>query len=358
MFESSSPFESEYSSHPPQNHLVGHSTRRSKVAFQTYQSQIIATKNRHSHSRSNRADGHHCHADLEFDHPVGSIATITRLKPMLLNEKHRDGNGPSSSRSTRREKNSSGDGQAISSASWSIVSEHPIDEERQQRLDMNEKISIHQSESSMSSSSDDELADDDATARRTYRLMTTDDQHAFHSKTRAPITEYAASPISPRKTTVHIVFRSPISSPDKSPPSPSSRRICPLVSTADSDTTTDRLCPPRSDHQEVKSTVVDIYILSDREDTVKTILRRDASPSSGQLSPTRPVQALAERTIQSTEVEEKSRGSESDDGWSDDSAELLYVDERYAAQNKKILSSTHLPSQHHHLQRSHLLRQE
>ena len=153
-------------------------------------------------------------------------------------------------------------------------------------------------------------------------------------------------------------FRSPISSPDKCPPSPSSRRIYPFVSTADSDTTTHRLCPPRSDHQEVKSTVVDIYILSDREDTQKTIVRRNSSPSFGQLSPTRPVQVPSERTIPSTEIDEKSHGSESDDGWSDDSAELLYVDERYAAQSKKILSSTHLPSQHHQLQRSRMLRQE
>ena len=177
-------------------------------------------------------------------------------------------------------------------------------------------------------------------------------KHGLQSKSRS-------SPLSlEEKGRSTPCFRSSISSPDKSPSSPSSRRICPSVSTADSDTPTNRLCPPRSDHSEVKSTVVDIYILSDREDTHKAIVRRDSSPSLGRLSPNRPVQPTSERTIQSTEIGDKSFVCESDDGWSDDSAELLYVDERYAAQSKKILSSTHLPSEHHQLQRSHMLRQE
>lgn len=37
-----------------------------------------------------------------------------------------------------------------------------------------------------------------------------------------------------------------------------------------------------------------------------------------------------------------------DDGWSDDSAELLYVDERYATEKRKITSPSHLPSQQHY----------
>jgi hypothetical protein len=38
---------------------------------------------------------------------------------------------------------------------------------------------------------------------------------------------------------------------------------------------------------------------------------------------------------------------DSDDGWSDDSAELIYIDEHYVKQKKKIISSSssHLISQ-------------
>lgn len=39
---------------------------------------------------------------------------------------------------------------------------------------------------------------------------------------------------------------------------------------------------------------------------------------------------------------------DSDDGWSDDSAELLYVDERYAKDKGKSIPNSHLTSQKSH----------
>jgi hypothetical protein len=41
----------------------------------------------------------------------------------------------------------------------------------------------------------------------------------------------------------------------------------------------------------------------------------------------------------STEEDEITSNYDSDDGWSDDSAELLYVDERYATEKRKITPS-------------------
>jgi hypothetical protein len=48
------------------------------------------------------------------------------------------------------------------------------------------------------------------------------------------------------------------------------------------------------------------------------------------------------------EEDDISTNYDSDDGWSDDSAELIYVDERYKTQKKKNIppSSSKLISQH------------
>ncbi|CAF5196721.1 unnamed protein product, partial [Rotaria magnacalcarata] len=62
----------------------------------------------------------------------------------------------------------------------------------------------------------------------------------------------------------------------------------------------------------------------------------------------------------STEKEETASNYDSDDGWSDDSAELLYVDERYAREKKSITSSSHLSSEqsyHYQVQQQNVLLQ-
>jgi len=50
----------------------------------------------------------------------------------------------------------------------------------------------------------------------------------------------------------------------------------------------------------------------------------------------------------SREKDELASNYDSDDGWSDDSAELLYVEERYATEKRKITPSSHLPTQQHY----------
>ncbi len=66
------------------------------------------------------------------------------------------------------------------------------------------------------------------------------------------------------------------------------------------------------------------------------------------------------QTTKSIENDEMTSNYDSDDGWSDDSAELLYVDERYATDKRKITPPSHLPSQqhhHYHLQQQNVLLQ-
>jgi hypothetical protein len=59
----------------------------------------------------------------------------------------------------------------------------------------------------------------------------------------------------------------------------------------------------------------------------------------------------------SKEKDEIASNYDSDDGWSDDSAELLYVDERYATETRKITPSSHLPNHHYQIQQQNVLLQ-
>ncbi len=110
-------------------------------------------------------------------------------------------------------------------------------------------------------------------------------------------------------------------------------------------TFTPNLSPPKQ-----KSIVSDVYILSDRDNTQKTIDRQNSSSPSVHHSSNKkfysppPPPSSSKQTI-STEKDEILSNNDSDDGWSDDSAELLYVDERYVTEKRKITSSSHLPSQ-------------
>jgi hypothetical protein len=59
------------------------------------------------------------------------------------------------------------------------------------------------------------------------------------------------------------------------------------------------------------------------------------------------------------EEDDISTNYDSDDGWSDDSVELLYADERYVTQKKKNISSSSSLQQHshHHIQQQNVLLQ-
>ncbi|CAF1587059.1 unnamed protein product, partial [Adineta ricciae] len=88
-----------------------------------------------------------------------------------------------------------------------------------------------------------------------------------------------------------------------------------------------------------KSNLSDIYMISERDSTQKIIDQQ--SPKKKYYSPPPKVTIVSDK-------DEVPSNYDSDDGWSDDSAELLYVDERYAKEKKKLSSSTHLSNQQHY----------
>ena len=103
-------------------------------------------------------------------------------------------------------------------------------------------------------------------------------------------------------------------------------------------------CSPDSQMIE-KKTPPDIYVLSDDDDH-----HRISPPPLVHLSKTKKKYSspTAKKVNISEEKDEILSNYDSDDGWSDDSAELLYVDERYANEKGKSIPSSHLSSQKHH----------
>jgi hypothetical protein len=82
--------------------------------------------------------------------------------------------------------------------------------------------------------------------------------------------------------------------------------------------------------------------------------RSVSSSSLDQFCPNDRFPLLLGKLTVAREEDDISTNYDSDDGWSDDSAELIYIDEHYATRKKKITSSSHLISkQHSHLQAQH-----
>lgn len=88
---------------------------------------------------------------------------------------------------------------------------------------------------------------------------------------------------------------------------------------------------------------IEIYQLSNEND-----LQKQKSPSP--LVHLSSKQSPMKKVIISNEKDEIITNYDSDDGWSDDSAELLYVDERYANEKFNNIPSSHLNSQKQHYQ--------
>ena len=76
------------------------------------------------------------------------------------------------------------------------------------------------------------------------------------------------------------------------------------------------------------------------------------SSSYDRLSPTNRFPLPSGKVAVAMEEDDISTNYDSDDGWSDDSADVLYIDERYRTQKKKIISSSSyfISQQHSHLQ--------
>lgn len=104
-------------------------------------------------------------------------------------------------------------------------------------------------------------------------------------------------------------------------------------------------CTPDSRMMEKKNPP-DIYVLSDDDDDHRPI----SPPPLVHLAKTKKKYSSppAKKVNISEEKVEILSNYDSDDGWSDDSAELLYVDERYANEKGKSIPSSHLSSQKHH----------
>ncbi|UJR24856.1 hypothetical protein I4U23_006225 [Adineta vaga] len=83
-----------------------------------------------------------------------------------------------------------------------------------------------------------------------------------------------------------------------------------------------------------KSNLSVVYAVSERDSTHKTMNYHSPPPPP--------------KVMIATDKDDIPSNYDSDDGWSDDSAELLYVDERYAKEKRKNPSSTHLSTQKHY----------
>jgi hypothetical protein len=220
--------------------------------------------------------------------------------------------------------------QSRSPTSWSIISEH------QQQFDIDDKLNTYQSELSTSTSNDQFIEENENTPSRTYRLMT-NDQELIDGRHVIPSNNL------PMPSTIDQSFHT------------SSRHTYPFTYNPDSepnndDTLIDNSPPPVENKTEQKSHPPNIYVLPDH-DNLLTIIDSQNSPSplvhiSSKKKYSSPPPPQKPKTITiSTEQDEIQSNYDSDDGWSDDSAELLYVDERYATDKRKMTPSSHLPSQ-------------
>ncbi|CAF3522726.1 unnamed protein product [Adineta steineri] len=211
------------------------------------------------------------------------------------------------------EKNSVNNFQSRSPTSWSVISEH---QNEQQKLQNFNKLNIYESESE--SSSQDELIENNSrTPSRTYRLMTNDQEQSHNEK--------------------HIIPS------NNSQVSSLIEHTYPFTFTPDSEVNDNNIFDNNLSQSKQKSNVVDIYTLPERDISSSSSVHH--SPIKKYYSPPPPPPPKV--TI-SKDKDEILSNYESDDGWSDDSAELLYVDERYAKEKKKLTSSSHLPSQQHY----------
>ncbi|CAF4696674.1 unnamed protein product [Rotaria sp. Silwood1] len=199
--------------------------------------------------------------------------------------------------------------EARSPTSWSIVSDHQINQQRQNDL----------YESSPSFFSSYELSDDKLT--HTYGSIITNEQRPLHERY-----------VLPDDKSQHLSFidhSSKISS-------------CQTYSFA-----------PTSDSDNIINSVVNSssHELIESDDIVDQ--QSSSFSSLDRLSPNDRLSLPLEKVTMSMEKDDISINYDSDDGWSNDSAELIYVDDRYTTQNKRI-DVSHSP---HPISKQHSLPQ-
>ncbi|CAF3426014.1 unnamed protein product [Rotaria socialis] len=345
--------------------LVTSQSRPSKVHFQLYESStylhpLIETQtNQNRRRNSNYENDEHAWQKPQ----TTSMPKTTRTKPIIpkntnITELKREReisqlSNISKVDSTqyddmkfnqkRIEKSSTGSFQTKSPVSWSIVSEHHNDQEQ---YEVYEKSNNYPSELSISPSSHEEFTENNGnTSSRTYRTMKIDHQQLFDGRYVIP---------SHSLHTPSVIDRSS---------HPSSCHTYPFTCTNDIENNNDTLIDVYSQlmkNTKHNSKEPDIYVLSDRDSTQNRIERQNSPSPLEIISSNKKTYSSPEKVIMSTEKEETTSNYDSDDGWSDDSAELLYVDERYARGKKNITSSSHLFSEqpyHDQVQQQNVLLQ-
>ena len=139
----------------------------------------------------------------------------------------------------------------------------------------------------------------------------------------------------------------------------SSRNTHSFICTPDFENNNDTITDVSSksiQNKKQKSIPVDVYVLTDRDSTQDTIDHQQSPSPLVHLSSTKKFYSPP----LSKQNDEIASNYDSDDGWSDDSAELLYVDERYATETRKITPPSHLPTQqnyHYQVQQQNVLLQ-
>lgn len=221
-----------------------------------------------------------------------------------------------------------------------------------QQLEIYKKTMSNQSVSSPSPPSHDELIDDNISAQSPTYLLTNDNQQRLlDGRYVIPSNAYINKKKIPLKNIIKILFlflRSRLSSKMNPSSHVSSGHTYPFTCTPDFDNRSDNIISSFSQPIKIKkqsSKAPDIYVLSDRENTQNTIDRQKSPSSPLRLSSTKKLDSSHPQVAITNENDDIASNYDSDDGWSDDSAELLYVDERYATEKGKITLPSHLSSQ-------------
>ena len=201
---------------------------------------------------------------------------------------------------------------------------------------ISEKMNVHLSQSSGSSSSHEDFLDENVTTPRTYRLIESDNHQYLFTNQSPTRKKYFIEEFHFIENSTFDFDSSSLINETSS--QGSSRHTFPFICVSNDREKSNEFDEDRMNNKnkEMKP-VVDIFTLSDREETWDSL--------DEQCSPTVTTNNKSNVQYSSDRVEspsnqhydhEKQSICETDDGWSDDSAELIYIDEKYMTERRKI----------------------
>ncbi|CAF0979092.1 unnamed protein product [Rotaria sordida] len=280
-----------------------YSSRNTSSPFQSHSNKVIRMPNNHYQTQQ---------FNSRQNSPIESMNNLlqtTRIQTMNINNIQQETeinrfNNTSKMNLTefnQTQKNSNRTFKIRSPTSWSIVSDHQINQQQQQQQ---QQYDLYESSSSFSLSH--ELIDDKST--RTHPLIATDAQQPFH--------ERYVSPDDKSQHPSFIVYSS----------GTSSCQTYQFTNTSDSDN--------------IKNDVVETspHELTESDNIVYQ--QSSLFSSLDCLSPNDGFSLSLEKVTNSVQKDDTPIHDDSDDDWSNDSAELIYIDDRYVTQNEKINSSS------------------